>query len=68
MLFRSGIGVQYEPWDLAVVFKVSPFIAYRKYEEEDTVQNRETEAALGGTLIGIEIIFSIPEYKNNIVE
>ncbi|HOP29924.1 MAG TPA: hypothetical protein P5120_15020 [Spirochaetota bacterium] len=64
----GGIGVQYEPWDLAVVFKVSPFIAYRKYEEEDTVQNRETEAALGGTLIGIEIIFSIPEYKNNIVE
>lgn len=66
--FSGGAGVQYEPWDLAVIFKVSPFIAYRKYEEENKVYNRSTRVSLRGTLIGIEVVFSIPDYKNNIVE
>ena len=64
----GGMGSQYEPGDLAVIFKVSPFLSYRKYREEDTTQNRETEVALGGTLIGFEVVFSIPEYKNNVNE
>ncbi len=64
----AGAGVQYEPWDLAVILKVSPFLSYRKYEDEDTAGNRSTKAALNGTLIGIEVVFSIPDYKNNIVE
>jgi hypothetical protein len=66
--FSGGMGVQYEPWDLAVILKVSPFISYSKYEEEDKVYNRSTKTSLSGTLIGIEVIFSIPDYKNNIVE
>lgn len=64
----AGVGVQYEPWDLAVIVKASPFISYRKYQEEDADNDRETEAALKGTLIGIEVVFSIPDYKNNILE
>lgn len=64
----AGAGVQYEPWDLAVILKVSPFVSYRKYEEEDTAGSRSTKMSLGGTLIGIEVVFSIPDYKNNIVE
>lgn len=64
----AGMGVQYEPWDLAIVLKVSPFITWNKYKSQDTANDRETEAALSGTMIGIEIIFSIPDYKHNIVE
>ena len=64
----GGMGVQYEPWDLAIVLKVSPFITWNKYKSRDMGNDRETEAALSGTMIGIEIIFSIPDYRHNIAE
>jgi len=64
----AGMGVQYEPWDLAVVLKVSPFITWNRYKSDDTGDNRVTDASLMGTQIGIEIIFSIPDYRNNITE
>jgi len=64
----AGMGVQYEPWDIAVVLKVSPFITWNKYKSEDNGNDRETGAALSGTMIGFEIIFSIPDYKHNFVE
>ncbi len=64
----AGMGIQYEPWDLAAVIKISPFMSERIYKQEITGNNKGTAASLRGTLIGIEIIFSIPEYKNNIVK
>lgn len=64
----AGMGVQYEPWDLAIIIKVSPFITENKYKSEYTGNNKETDAAMMGALIGIEIVFSIPDYKNNIIE
>lgn len=64
----AGMGIQYEPWDLAIVLKVSPFITWNKYKSQDTGNNRETEASLSGTMIGVEVIFSIPDYRHNVVE
>ncbi len=64
----AGIGVQYEPWDIAIIFKIYPFISDKYYEEDYPGSNRNTTANMSGTLVGIEIVFTIPEYKNNIVE
>jgi hypothetical protein len=61
----AGIGLQYEPCDIAVILKISPFIS-DKYYKADNYGN--TSVTMSGTLIGIEVVFSIPEYKNNIVE
>ncbi len=64
----AGVGMQYEPWDLAVILKVTPFISQKIYKGNDTGENKKTNAGLRGGLIGIEIIFTIPEYKNNTLD
>ena len=38
------------------------FPDYKKYKEEDTGNDRDTAASLAGTLIGIEVVFSIPDW------
>ncbi len=64
----AGMGVQYEPWDLAAIIKVSPFTTQRIYKQELSGNKRSTAASLKGVVIGIEIVFLIPDYKNNIVK
>lgn len=64
----AGIGMQYEPWDVSVILKVSPFISDKNYKTGSGESQRDTSVTMSGTLIGIEVIFSIPENKNNIVE
>lgn len=64
----AGAGIQYEPWDLALVLKFSSFITQRNYKGTYNESAVESSAALIGTVIGLEIVFSIPEYKYNIAE
>ena len=63
-----GAGIQYEPWDLAVIFKVSPFLSEKNYKGENGGTDKSTNAAIMGAMIGIEVILSIPEYRNNTLE
>jgi len=64
----AGIGLQYEPWDVAVILKVSSFVTEKKYCGMYQGNSAETMSALSGAVLGIEIVLSIPDYKNNIIE
>lgn len=64
----AGIGVQYEPWDIAIILKVSSFITDKTYRGTYNGNSAKTSASLTGTVIGIEFVLSIPDYKNNIIE
>ena len=60
----AGMGIQYEPWDIALIFKISPFISEKYYEADYPGDKKNTRTNMSGSLIGFEIIFSIPENKN----
>ena len=56
-----GVGVQYEPFDLTLIFKVMPDINYIKHKQGSSTSG----VGIIGCVMGFEIIYVLYNYKHN---
>ncbi len=59
-----GAGLQYEPYNIAVLFKVAPEYDTLRYKGSSG-QSIDVDVNLAAAYIGIECIYTIPNYKYN---
>ena len=66
--FRTGIGIQYEPYNISCLLKFTSDFDQISYEGTYLWKKVDLVASSGINNLGIEIIFVLPDFKYNLRE